>query len=86
MFRKLMIVLLGAAAIAAVTVPTYVSARGWRGGHGWHGSWGYRGGYYGFRSYGYPYAYYPAGYYGCYRTVRVATPYGWGWRRVWVCG
>ena len=24
--------------------------------------------------------------YGCYRTVRVFTPYGPRWRRVWVCG
>ena len=44
------------------------------------GGWGYRGGYY--PAYGYGYAAYG----GCWRTVRVAGPYGWGWRRVWVCG
>lgn len=26
------------------------------------------------------------GYPRCYRLVRVATPWGWGWRRIWVCG
>ena len=64
----------------------------WHGGGGhWHGGWGwgwpaavgfglgYGAGYYG---YGYPYY----GYGGCYRTVRIGTPYGWRWRRVWVCG
>ena len=37
--------------------------------------------------YGYgPYAYGGGPYYGgCYRTVRVSTPYGWRLRRVWVC-
>ena len=66
----------------------------WHGGH-WHGGWGgwgwgwgwpaavgfglgYGAGYYGY--YGYPY------YGGCWRVVRVARPYGWRWRRVWVCG
>ena len=58
----------------------------------------YRGG--GYRGYGYGYrrGYYPyygaalglglygAYNYGCYRTVRVFTPYGPRWRRVWVCG
>jgi len=91
MLRKLILILIGTAAIAFVTLPTDVSARGWRGGHGWHGhsSYGWRG----YRSYGYPYTYYPtyypayySGYYGCYRNVRAATPYGWVWRRVWVCG
>ena len=92
MLRKIMIGLTGAAAIAVVTVmamPNVASARGghggWHGGHGgWHG--GYRGGYYrgGYYGYGYPYAYNP--YANCYRNVRVATPYGWGWQRVYVCG
>ena len=55
---------------------------GWRG--GWRGSWGYRGyGYYG----GYPYyAYSPYYGYSCWRSVRAWGPYGWYWRRVWVCG
>jgi hypothetical protein len=37
--------------------------------------------------YGYgPYYYAGGPYYGgCYRTVRVSTPYGWRLRRVWVC-
>jgi len=90
MLRKLMIGLVGTAAIAVIAfmaMPTDASARGWHGhSGGWHGGY-YRGGFrgpgYGF--YGYPYAYYPYAY-GCYRNVRVATPYGWGWRRVYVCG
>ena len=89
MLRKLTLVLIGAIAIAFVALSTGdASARGgWRGGHG-HGWHGYRGGYYGFRSYGYPYygsPYYAAAY-GCYRTVRVGTPYGCTWQRDWVCG
>ncbi len=83
MSRKIMLGLMASAAIAMVgmlAIPTDASARGgWRGGHGgWHG--GYRGGYYrgyGYYGYGYPYAY-PAYASGCYRNVRVATPYGWG--------
>jgi hypothetical protein len=54
------------------------------------GGWGYRG--YGYRGY-YPYygvglglGLYGAYAYGCYRTVRVFTPYGPRLRRVWVCG
>jgi hypothetical protein len=37
--------------------------------------------------YGYPYSYAAYGYdsYECYRTVRVATTYGWRWQRIWVC-
>ena len=92
--RKIMIGLLGAAIVAVLAMPTMstdASARGWGhhgGGGGWHGGggggWGWRGGYYGYPGY-YPYAYYPYAS-GCYRSVRVATPYGWTWRRVWVCG
>jgi len=72
---------------------------GWHGGH-WHGGgwgWGWPAavgfglglgaGYYGAGYYGYGYPYYAGyGYGGCYRVVRVARPYGWRWRRVWVCG
>jgi hypothetical protein len=75
---------------------------GWHGGggHGWHGG-GWHGGWHGgYRGYGYGYrrGYYPlygaavglglygAYNYGCYRNVRVRTPYGRVWRRVWVCG
>jgi len=86
MLRKIMIGLGAIAAIAVMAIPSDVYARGghggFRGGHGgFHG--GFRGG--GFGYYGYPYAYYPYAS-GCYRNVRVATPYGWGWRRVYVCG
>jgi hypothetical protein len=72
---------------------------GWRGGWG-GGGWGWGVGagllggaliggalaapyYYGYGPY-----YYGGGPYhygGCYRTIRVATPYGPRWRRVWVC-
>jgi hypothetical protein len=31
-----------------------------------------------------PYYYAPAPY-DCWRRVRVRTPNGWRWRRVWVC-
>jgi hypothetical protein len=89
MFRKIMIACVAVAAIAA-SAPTTAEAR-WGHGGGWHGGWhgggwgwggprfygGYGGGYY-------PYAY--GGYPSCYRSVRVYTPYGPRWRRVWVCG
>src|SRR5450830_364869 len=66
---------------------------GWRGGGGWGVGAGLLGGaiiggmlaspyYYGYG----PYYYGGGPYYGgCYRTIRVATPYGPRWRRVWVC-
>lgn len=66
---------------------------GWHGGH-WRGGWGWGWGWpaavgfgvgYGAAYYGYPYYGYPY-YGGCWRAVRVGTPYGWRWRRVWVCG
>ncbi len=86
MLRKIIIGVVALAAIAVTALPTDVSARGrggWHGSHGWHGGWRGPGlGYGYYRSYGYPYAYAN----GCYRNVRVATPYGWGWQRVWVCG
>jgi hypothetical protein len=73
---------------------------GFHGGGGFRGGGFYGGGYrgYGYRGYGYRRGYYPlygaalglglygADNYGCYRTVRVFTPYGPLWRRVWVCG
>ena len=84
MLRKIMIVLIGIAAIGAVTIPTDVSARGGHsgarsGGHfgGFRGGGlgGFRGGL-GYRGYGYSYGYA----YGssCWRW--------YGPRRVWVCG
>ena len=91
MLRKIVIVFFALAAVVGGAVaPTTASARGFRGGRG--GGF-YRGGYgrgYG-RGYGFgvlpfvaaaPY-YYGGG--GCYRTVRVYTPYGPRLRRTWVC-
>jgi hypothetical protein len=50
---------------------------------------GFRRGFYGYRRpfirYGIGLPLY-VGYPRCYRLVRVATPWGWGWRRIWVCG
>jgi hypothetical protein len=82
---KFVIALLAIATIGVMAMPNESFARrgGWHGHGGWHGGW--RGGWGGWRGGYYPYyAAYP--YSGCYRTVRVATPYGWTWRRVWVCG
>lgn len=88
--RKIMIGLLGAATIALLAIPamsTDADARGWGRHGGWRGGgWGYRG-YYGYPYYaGYPYYGAYGGYGGCYRSVRAWTPYGYVWRRVWVCG
>ena len=96
MLRKLMMACVAAATIAIVAMPTEASAR-WRGG-GWHGG-GWHGGWHGgWRGYGWRRGYYPlygagiglgiysAYNYGCVRTVRIRTPYGPRWRRVWVCG
>jgi hypothetical protein len=86
MLRKLTIAFAATIAIGFAAIPTSASAA-WHGHGGWHGGWrgpvwGWGWGYY-----GYPYAYGPGPYYGgCYRTVRVGTPYGPRWRRVWVCG
>ncbi len=59
-------------------------ARGWRG-HGYRRYGGYRhyggpGIAFGFAA---PYAYAYGG--SCYRGRRVLTPWGWRFRRVWVC-
>jgi hypothetical protein len=86
MLRKIIMGCIAAATIAAAVVPTTAEAR-WHGHGGWHGGWHGGGwGWGGPRFYGgyYPYAY--GAYGGCYRTVRVFTPYGPRWRRVWVCG
>ena len=83
MLRKIMMACVAAAAIAVVALPTEASAR-WRG-HGWHGGW--HGGYY--RGWGPRIGFYPYygayGYGGCWRTVRIFTPFGPRWRRYWVC-
>ena len=98
MFRKILFALVALATISAAAVPGTAQARGgWRGGgRGWGGrgfGWGPAVGlglglglaagypYYGYGGY---YGYGP-GPYGCWRTIRVGTPYGWRWRRVWVC-
>jgi hypothetical protein len=82
-------------AVAAVAIPQQAEAR-WGHGHGWGGGAFVGGlaagaivggalagpGYYGY--YGGPYGYYNGAYaYGgqCWRE-RIATPYGWRWRRV----
>jgi hypothetical protein len=99
MLKKFAMVLVALATVGAAAVPTTASARGWgRGGGGWGRGrgwgWGpavgvgiglgvaagypYYGGGYGYGAYG-------PGPYGCWRTARVGTPYGWRWRRVWVC-
>jgi hypothetical protein len=95
MIRKTMIALAAVAALGTAFVATEASARS--GGHGFGGHHGFSGGGFrhhgfhrgffgsGFGFYGYPYsAYY--GYDGCYQVRRVPTPWGWRWRRVWVCG
>jgi hypothetical protein len=95
MLRKLMIAGVAVAAIAAASVPTDVSARPWHG--GWHGGGGWLGGGWhggGWRrgwGWGPRFGVYPAfgayAYgYGCWRPVRVFTPWGPRWRRTWVCG
>jgi hypothetical protein len=92
MLRKLMIAGVAVAAIAAAA-PSAASARPWHGGWhgggwhggGWHGGW-HRGWGWGPRFGVYPaYGAYAYGY-GCWRPVRVFTPYGPRWRRTWVCG
>jgi hypothetical protein len=74
MLHKTIIALAAIIAIGAI-MPTEASAR-------WHGGWGWRGP-------GWGYAYAPGPYYyagGCWQPRRIGTPYGWRWRRVWICG
>jgi hypothetical protein len=82
MLRKIIMACIAAAAVATVAIPIDDAfARGRGGGH--HGGF-HRGG--GFRVFGPGFGYYPYAYgVGCYRTVRVFTPYGPRLRRVWVC-
>jgi hypothetical protein len=62
--------------------PRYYGGGGYRFNRGF-----YPGRFYGRRSFiGFGVAPLYVGYPRCYRLVRVATPWGWGWRRVWVCG
>jgi hypothetical protein len=82
MLRKIIVGFIAIAAIALTAIPSDVYARGGHG--GWRGG-GFHGGFRGYGFYGYPYAY-GYGAYGCYRTIRVPTPYGLRFQRVWVCG
>ena len=87
MLRKVMLACVAVAAMATVAIPMDdASARGrGGGGHrggGFHHGGGFRGGFYGPGIGFYPYGAYGVG---CYRTVRVITPYGPRLRRVWVC-
>lgn len=89
MLRKMLLAIAVLFAVGAA-MPTDASARwhgGWHGG-GWHGGW-HRG--WGWRRPGWGWGFYAApayyGYYGgCWQVRRVVTPWGWRWRRVWVCG
>jgi hypothetical protein len=94
MFRKIMFVVIALATIGAAAVPSTAQARGgWRGGgRGWGRGWGWGpavgiglGLAASYPYYGGAYYAYGPGPYDCWRTVRVGTPYGWRWRRVWVC-
>jgi hypothetical protein len=93
MLKKALVVV---ATVLAVTAAASTGASA-RGGHfhggGFHGGHGFHGGYYrGLHRGGWgaglfyaPSVY--AGYYGsCYQVRRVASPYGWRLRRVYVCG
>jgi len=95
MLRKLTIALAATAAIGLAFVATEASAKGM--GHGpgmhgpgMHGGHGFRGLHGRFFGPGFGWGYYPSYAYGddyaCYQARRVATPYGWRWRRVWICG
>ena len=86
MLRKLIIAFAATVAIGAAAIPTSASAY-WHGHGGWHGGWHGGGGARDGVGLLPLCVTRPAPYYGgCYRKVRVGTPYGWRWRRVWVCG
>jgi hypothetical protein len=92
MSRLSAIALAAALALGSISFATEASARGGHGGHfgGGHFGGGHFGGFHrGFGGFGLGYGYGP-GYYsyygGCWRTRRVATPWGWRWRRINVCG
>ncbi len=94
MFALLALATIGAAAVPSTAQARggWGGGRGWRGGRGWGGrgyGWGavgvgvglglaagypYYGGGYGYGAHG-------PGPCGCWRTVRVGTPYGWRWRQ-----
>ena len=79
MFRKLTLALAAAATLCLGAVSATPAAAGWHGHHRHHHHGGWRARpYYGFTA--------SPTYYDCYRTVRVATPWGPRLRRVWICG
>jgi hypothetical protein len=102
MVRKSIIAFATAAALGAAVIPTGASAAwhgGFHGGHGFHG--GFHPGFHpGFRHFGFrhhdrffvrdrfffgpSFAFVDGP--GCVRVRRVWTPWGWRWRRIWVCG
>ena len=96
MLRKLVITLAATAAIGTAAIPISTSALGplWLAcGGGWHGGGGAVAGMAAGTVAGadrmglLPLRIRTESYYGgCCRKVRVGTPYGWRWRRVWVCG
>ena len=77
MLRKAAFVLAAAAMLALpIVTATDASARYWH--HGWHhGYW-----HHGYRAWAWAP---PVFGHGCWRTRRVWTPFGWRWRRVYVC-
>jgi hypothetical protein len=83
--RKILIAA-GAALMLVASVPTVASAQffGWGGGYYSRGFVGPRffRPRFGFR-FGAPFAY--GAFAGCNQLRRVWTPFGWRWRRVWVC-
>jgi len=77
---KKILIAAGAALMLAVSVPSVASAQ-WGFHHGFHGfHHGFFGPRIGFRIGVAPYAFAS-----CRRVERVWTPFGWHWRRVWVC-
>jgi hypothetical protein len=91
---KPLILALGTAAALAIAAPTAATAqhhgafrhgRHWSGGHWRGGFWRGPRVRFGF-GFGVPYYRNPYYAYGsCYRRFRVLTPFGWRWRRRWVC-
>jgi hypothetical protein len=82
MFRKMVYGLVAAAALGTACGSTAVSAAG----PGFPGALPAVGPNVELASFwGEPYPYGYAWRHGCVRHVKVETPYGWRWRRVWVC-
>jgi hypothetical protein len=85
MGMKKVLFAIGMAAVLAAGAPTVATARDgghWHGGHHWRGGGFWRGPGIAF-GFGLGAPYYAYG--SCYQARRVWTPYGWRWRRTWVC-